>query len=63
MKRNKQTGRFRNWNWQLPGKETGKDPGLEGNWDAVNTAVLMDIRDELRKLNTLLCQVYRGIGR
>lgn len=38
--------KHRNVNWNLPDK-------LQ-TWEQVNTALLMDIRDELRRLNTLL---------
>lgn len=49
--------RYRNSEWNLPDK-------LE-NWTQVNTALLMDIRDELKavneKLSVLQCPNFVGI--
>ncbi len=42
--------RFKNIVWQLP---VAADGGIK-TWEAVNVAVLMDIRDELKRLNYLL---------
>jgi len=39
--------RHRNGNWNLP-------DGKVETWDQVQVAVLMDIRDELQKLNRLM---------
>ncbi len=41
--------RHKNKVWDLPTDDRGR---IE-TWDAVKVAVLMDIRDELQKLNTL----------
>jgi hypothetical protein len=43
-------GRFKDINWNLP--ETPN--GSIATWDAVKVAVLMDIRDELKALNSIL---------
>lgn len=52
--------RHKNADWQLP----TDDNGSIGTWQAVSIAVLMDIRDELQKLNALLhCQNMRNIPR
>jgi hypothetical protein len=40
--------RCRNWNWKVT------DSNDLVTWDGARLAVLMDIRDELRKLNMLL---------
>lgn len=46
--------RHRNANWEFPDKIV--------NYEQAGVAVLMDIRDELRKLNSLLsCQNFREI--
>ena len=42
--------RFANVKWELPSKRDGY---IE-TWDLARLAVLMDIRDELQKLNALL---------
>ena len=48
--------RHANLNWTLPDK-------LQ-EWGQVNAALLMDIRDELRKLNAVLaCQNFQDIPR
>lgn len=50
--------RFKNKDWALPVAESGKI----ATWDAVKIAVLMDIRDELQKMNALLhCPNFVGI--
>lgn len=50
--------RHKNVNWDLPTSSTGS---IE-TWDAVKVAVLMDLRDELQKLNALLyCGNFIGI--
>lgn len=49
--------RLKDRNW-LPGNEQGQAP----TWDRVNTAILLDIRDELQTLNRLLaCPNFIGI--
>lgn len=49
--------RHKDSDWKLPG------PQIE-TWEQVSVAVLMDIRDELKKLNTLLhCQNFIEIPR
>lgn len=42
--------RHKNKNWELPTDNNGRIQ----TWDYVKLAVLMDIRDELQKLNALL---------
>lgn len=50
--------RHKNGNWQLP----TNDSGVIQTWDAVHTAVLMDIRDELKQLNRVFaCPNFQGI--
>lgn len=47
--------RYKNVNWTLP------DKNIE-TWDQVQVAVLMDIRDELQRMNSLLsCSNFIGI--
>jgi hypothetical protein len=41
--------RFKNQEWAL-----GNSRGRIGNWDKVQVAVLMDIRDELQEIKALL---------
>jgi hypothetical protein len=44
--------------WDLPEGPSGHI----AHWEALNVAVLMDIRDELKKLNALLhCQNFTAI--
>jgi hypothetical protein len=51
--------RLANLNW-VPGDEAGQAP----TWERVNTAILLDIRDELRKMNqTLRCPDFQSIPR
>lgn len=40
--------RFKDAEWNLPPGETR---GSIGHWNALQSAILMDIRDELKKLN------------
>lgn len=48
--------RHKNGDWTIPDKVQ--------NWTQVNTALLMDIRDELQRLNSLLaCPNFIGIPR
>jgi len=50
--------RHKNGNWRLPTDAKGR---IE-TWQAVEVAVLMDIRDELQRLNGLLhCVNFTGI--
>jgi len=46
---NQRDTRRANVNWSIPRNEAGTV-----SWDGAKMAVLMDIRDELRKLNRLL---------
>lgn len=41
--------RFKDQNWTIPQSDSGTV-----SWDGVTVAILMDIRDELKKLNALL---------
>ena len=51
-------GRHRNYNWDLPTMPDGQIT----EWNLVPIAVLMDIRDELQKLNSLLhCKNFIAI--
>ncbi len=50
--------RHKNCKWALP----TSDEGCVKDWQYVPIAILMDIRDELQKLNTLLaCPNFPGI--
>jgi hypothetical protein len=52
--------RFRNVQWALPVTSTGTIQ----TWEAAQIAVLMDIRDELQQLNTLLgCRNFTQMPR
>ena len=52
-------GRFKDIDWDL-----ADDQGRVGTWERVEIAVLMDIRDELKKLNFLLhCNNFVAIPR
>lgn len=47
--------RFKNVDWDLPQEASGSIV----SWDALHAALMMDIRDELKKLNALLhCQNF-----
>lgn len=49
--------RLKNFDW-APGNDQGNAP----TWERVNTAILLDIRDELQALNGLLrCPNFTGI--
>jgi len=51
--------RLKNVNWS-PGDEAGRAP----SWERVGIAILLDIRDELQKLNALLgCSNFTAIPR
>lgn len=50
--------RFKDVEWNLPVKPEGNID----SWDALHGALLMDIRDELKRLNGLLhCSNFTGI--
>lgn len=50
--------RFKDVNWDLP---TTPEGGIK-TWEAVQIAVMMDIRDELKRLNgTLACPNFLAI--
>jgi len=50
--------RFKDCAWDLPADPSGRI----SNWDAVKVAVMMDIRDELKELNSLFrCQNFLNI--
>ena len=52
--------RFGHVDWSLPLNTGG---GIR-DWDAVNIALLMDIRDELKQLNSVLaCHHFQAIPR
>jgi hypothetical protein len=59
-------GRFKDIEWNL-----ADDQGRVGTWERVQVAVLMDLRDELKRLNNLLAcpnfvaipRILRGIRR
>jgi hypothetical protein len=54
------TARHKDGQWSLPTTANG---AIE-SWDLVKVAVLMDLRDELKKLNALLhCHNFVGIPR
>ena len=51
--------RFRDRDWNL-----ADDKGRIGSWELVQVAVLMDLRDELKRLNNLLnCPNFISIPR
>jgi hypothetical protein len=63
--------RHKDSDWSLPeGTPNGKD-GTNHGWEAIHTAVLMDIRNEMKKLNSVFaCRnaqmipaLLRGIAR
>jgi hypothetical protein len=54
--------RFENIDWDLPSAPGA--PNKIATWEAAKIAVLMDIRDELKKLNRLLhCPNFMAIPR
>lgn len=47
--------RHKNVNWNLPeGTPTGRGTERTHIWESIQTALLMDIRDELKELNAIL---------
>lgn len=51
-----------NIEWDLPEGNRSPDGSMTYAWNSVHAALLMDIRAELRKLNTLLyCSKFTGI--
>ena len=46
--------RHRNANWTLSGSDSPLDEREPQSWEQVSIAVLMDIREELQRLNSLL---------
>lgn len=59
--------RHKNMDWNLPDGYRQPDGSRTHSWESINTALLMDIRDELRELNTSLrplrCQNFLRIPR
>lgn len=53
------TGRFKDQNWHLPKSNDGV---RIQSWEAVQVAVLMDIRDELKQLNRVFaCSNFQNV--
>lgn len=51
------TGRFKDISWNLANSD-----GKIASWEMVVIAVMMDVRDELKRLNSLLyCHNFTGI--
>jgi hypothetical protein len=56
--------RYKDHDWNLPEGTPNGNGGFTVPWDALQAAVLMDIRDELRKINaTLRCPSTQRIPR
>ena len=54
--------RHKDTNWNLPDGTPTKGNATEHQWESIHAALLMDIRDELKKLNELLyCPNFRRI--
>ena len=54
--------RHKNVNWTLPEGTPGEKGRSTHLWDSIHAALLMDIRDELQRLNHLLhCQNFQGL--
>lgn len=54
--------RHKNMNWNLPEGTRKADGGSTHSWESIHTALLMDIRDELKELNeTLRCYRVRRL--
>lgn len=54
--------RHANYNWNLPEGIPNSNGGKSHTWESIHAALLMDIRDELQKLNQLLhCSNFVGI--
>ena len=56
--------RHANMNWTLPEGQPDGTGGRTHQWEVIHTALLMDLRDELRSLNALLhCQNFVTLPR
>lgn len=56
--------RHKDHDWDLPTGTRNQNGGFTVPWDYVHAAILMDIRDELKRLNSLLyCSNFTGIQR
>lgn len=59
--------RHKNMNWSLPDGTPNTDGSRIHCWDSIQTAILLDIRDELQAANRLLgvlsCQNFLKIPR
>jgi hypothetical protein len=55
--------RHANFNWNLPEPTPSTDGSWKHySWESINAALLMDLRDELQRLNQLLqCPAFVGI--
>lgn len=48
--------------WNLPEGTCGNNGSSSHSWESIHAALLMDIRDELKSLNSLLhCHNFTGI--
>lgn len=53
--------RHKNMPWNLPEGTPNDSGGRTHSWESIHTALLMDLRDELQALNTLLgCKNVRA---
>lgn len=56
--------RHKDYAWNLPEGELNPEGGRTHSWESVHAALLMDLRDELKRLNELLyCNQFVGIPR
>jgi hypothetical protein len=46
--------RYKDFDWNLPEGVKNAKGGMEHGWQSIHSALLMDIRDELKRLNSLL---------
>lgn len=46
--------RHKDQNWRLPEGTPNRTGGADHIWESVHTALLMDIRDEMKSLNMVL---------
>ncbi len=54
--------RHKDVRWNLPEGTPARDGSRSHSWESIHSAILMDIRDELQRLNTLLhCSNFMGI--
>lgn len=54
--------RHANMNWNLPEGELSNDGGRTHSWPSIHASILLDIRDELQRLNRLLgCRNFTDI--